>query len=406
MIDTINEIRQALGNNKGRTVLTGIAVAWGIFMLIVLLGMSNAVVNSFKEDRRNQGSNMLKIWGGTTSEAWHGYKEGRTIELRTGDMERISNDNPKQAANVTAKIRGNSATISTTRDYMTSSWEGVYPAEARQRALEMAYGRYINDLDVSERRKVIVLSTQSAETLFGNPANAVGNTVKVGDLIFKVVGVYATDWDRSVYIPFSTAQVLAANGDIVSELNIDLQNVNSVADGTEAETKARQTLAASHDFKPDDSSAVDVWNRFNQQMSMNMATNILNYAVWVIGLFTLLSGIVGVSNIMFVSVRERTHEIGIRRAIGAKPRSILTQIILESVAITTLFGYIGIVLGTVVIGIIAKVAENVDFLSDPSIDLNIALAVTIILIIAGIGAGLFPALKALNVKPVEALRDE
>lgn len=406
MIDTLDEIRQTLSNNKGRTALTGIAVAWGIFMLIVLLGMSNGVVNSFKENSRSQGTNMLKVWGGITSDAWKGYKEGRTIELRSGDMERIAADNPTHTVGVTAQIQGESLTISTPRDYMTSSYKGVYPAEARQRALDMAYGRFINDLDINERRKVVVLSSQSAETLFGNPAEAVGEAVRIGDLSFKVIGVYNTQWDRSVYIPYSTAVILAANGDIVDELNIELKNVATMADGTAAETASRRSLASAHDFRPDDESAVSVWNRFNQQLSMNTGMNILNYAVWVIGLFTLLSGIIGVSNIMFVSVRERTHEIGIRRAIGAKPRSILTQIILESIAITTLFGYVGIVLGTIVTGIIAKIAEQVEFLSDPRLDLSVAVSVTVVLIIAGLCAGLFPALKALKVKPVEALRDE
>lgn len=406
MIDLLNEIRQTLGNNKGRTILTGIAVAWGIFMLIVLLGMSNGVVNSFKENSRSQGSNMLKVWGGTTSDAWQGYKEGRTIELRAGDMKRIAADNPTQAAEVTAQIRGQAVTISTPHDYMTSTYQGVYPSEARQRALKMSYGRFINEPDIQERRKVVVFSSKSAETLFGDISTAVGSPVKIGDLSFQVVGVYETEWDRSVYIPYSTALSLAANGDVVDELNIELQNVGSMADGTEAETRTRRSLASSHNFKPDDNSAVSVWNRFNQQLQMSQGMNILNYAVWVIGLFTLLSGIIGVSNIMFVSVRERTHEIGIRRAIGAKPRSILTQIILESVAITTLFGYIGIVFGTIVTGVIAKIAEHVEFLSDPRLDLRIALAVTIVLIISGMGAGLFPALKALKVKPVEALRDE
>lgn len=406
MTDLLNEIWQTLSNNKGRTALTGIAVAWGIFMLIVLLGMSNGVVNSFKENRRSQGSNMLKVWGGITSLPWQGYQQGRIISLKDGDIVRVARDNPAQAAEVTGEIDGSAVTISTPHDYTSSYYSGVYPSEQRQRALEMKSGRFINDLDLKEQRKVVVISSKTAETLFADPSTAVGSGIRVGNLAFQCVGVYATEWDESIYVPFTTARILAGNGDVISSLNVELKNVETEADGSLAEERTRRSLGATHTFRADDESAVNVWNRFNQQLQMNTGMNILNYAVWVIGLFTLLSGIIGVSNIMFVSVRERTHEIGVRRAIGAKPRNILTQIICESIAITTLFGYIGIFLGTAVNELIARVTEGMGFINNPRTDLDIALSVTVVLIFAGMLAGLFPALKALKVKPVEALREE
>lgn len=406
MIDLIREISQTMRSNKLRTVLTGIAVAWGIFMLIVLMGLSNGVVNTFIENTRSQGSNVLKVWGGITSHAWHGYKQGRSIELQNMDLEPIQHNNEHQVASVTASIRGTAVTISTPHDYMTASYEGIFPDEARQRALKIPWGRFINDRDMAEKRKVMVISEQVAISLFKNPAAATGQSIKVGDLVFQVIGVYQSKWSRSVYIPYTTARILQGGGVNVNEINVELQNVKTQDDGTAAETNTRETLASLHDFRSDDESAISIWNRFNQQLSMQEGMNILTIAVWVIGLLTLLSGIIGVSNIMFVSVRERTHEIGIRRAIGAKPRSILTQIILESVSITTLFGYIGIAMGSLVTGIMSKIAENVDFLSNPTVDLSVALSVTIVLIIAGMAAGLFPALKAIKIKPVEALRDE
>lgn len=406
MIDLISEIAQVLGNNKTRTALTGIAVVWGIFMLIVLLGMSNGVLNSFNEHRNSQGSNMLKVWGGITSIAWQGYKEGRMISLDDKDIARIAADNPAQAADVSAQVYGSAVTVSTPHDYTSAYYMGVYPSEQRQRALDMQSGRFINDLDLRERRKVVVLSSKTAETLFANPDEAVGSVVKMGEIAFTVVGVYDTEWDQSIYVPFTTARMLAGGGDRIDSIVIELKNVDSEADGTEAETRTRKSLAANHAFRADDESAVSIWNRFNQQLEMNRGMNILNMAVWVIGLFTLLSGIIGVSNIMFVSVRERTHEIGIRRAIGARPRSILSQILFESVAITTLFGYIGIFLGSAVNELIARMTEQTEFISNPRTDLNIALSVTVVLVIAGMLAGLFPALKALKVKPVEALREE
>ena len=201
---------------------------------------------------------------------------------------------------------------------------------------------------------------------------------------------------------------MAIKGDdgTVSQADVKIQHVATMADGEEAERDIRRTMAAIHDFDPDDESGIYTWNRFTNYMSGLTAMNILQIAVWLIGLFTLLSGIVGVSNIMFVSVRERTHEIGIRRAIGAKPRNILMQIVAESVVITTLFGYIGIVMGTAVTALIAMILKDAEFLSDPTVDLSTAFQVTVVLIIAGALAGLFPAIKATKVKPVEALRDE
>jgi len=406
LLDLLTEIGQTLGNNKGRTALTGIAVAWGIFMLIVLLGMSNGVLNAFKENRHSQGSNMLKVWGGTTSMAWQGYKEGRAINLTDADIRRVAADNPEQAAGVSAEIHGTGVTISTPHDYTTSYYTGVFPAEQRQRALEMKSGRFINDLDMRLRRKVVVLSSLTAETLFADPSEAVGSAVNIGDLSFSVIGVYETEWNETVYIPFTTARLLDGDGNDISTLNVELKNVATLADGTLAEERTRRSLATNHTFRADDAGAVQIWNRFNQQLQMDQGMNILNVAVWIIGLFTLLSGIIGVSNIMFVSVRERTHEIGVRRAIGARPRSILTQIILESVAITTLFGYIGILLGTIVNEVIARLTAGMEFVSNPRTDLGIALSVTAVLIAAGMLAGFFPALKALKVKPVEALREE
>ncbi|MDE6513980.1 MAG: FtsX-like permease family protein [Muribaculaceae bacterium] len=270
----------------------------------------------------------------------------------------------------------------------------------------MGHGRFINDLDMKEKRKVAVLSTQTAESLFADPKKAIGKTVRAGDVVFTIIGIYESRWDRGFYIPYSTARILLGGGDSVDNISVELKNVSSEADGMEAENRTRRSLASQHDFSPTDSGAVDFWNQFNQKMQMNTAQNILSISVWVIGMFTLLSGIIGVSNIMFVSVRERTHEIGVRRAIGAKPRSILTQIICESIAITTIFGYIGIFLGSAVNEVIARLTENSEGISNPRTDLSIALSVTAVLILAGIAAGLFPALKALKIKPVEALREE
>ncbi|MDE6535412.1 MAG: ABC transporter permease [Muribaculaceae bacterium] len=408
MIDLASEIWQTMRNNKLRTALTGVAVAWGIFMLIVLLGMSRGVINAFEANMGKRGSNNIEVWGGITTEPFHGYKMGRDIQLKADDMGLLKAHGGDKVKSVTASIQGYSVTMSTDKDYAQGNYEGVFPSELKNHGNEMICGRFINDVDIREQRKVIVLSANMAESLYDSLEDAVGQSLKVGDLMFQVVGVFESRHSRSVYIPYTTARALAGNNGNVDVLKVELQNVSTPVDGQNAEDNVRRTLGSIHEFNSEDPGAIWIWNQFNEHLTMSSGMSILNITVWVIGIFTLLSGIIGVSNIMFVSVKERTHEIGIRRAIGARPRSILTQIILESVSITTLFGYIGIILGTAVTAVLGHlIGEHPDrgFLN-PGVNISIAFQVTLVLIIAGALAGLFPALKALKVKPVEALRDE
>ena len=221
-----------------------------------------------------------------------------------------------------------------------------------------------------------------------------------------MVGVYDNEWQRTSYVPFSTAMMLRGNDGRINNLSVKLTGMRDAADADEAEQGVRAVMAQNHEFAPDDAGAVHVWNRFENYIRNQEANAILQTVVWVIGLLTMLSGIVGVSNIMFVSVRERTHEIGVRRAIGAKPRSILVQVLAESVAITALFGYVGVFLGIVATEIIDRLFGQTDFLYNPRVDISVAVEVTVVLVAVGALAGLFPAIKATKVKPVEALRDE
>lgn len=406
-MDTLNEIWQTLQNNKLRTALTGLAVAWGIFMLIVLLAMGNGVINSFRESAMSPGSQKIEIWSGTTSKPYHGYKEGRKVSFKNDDLDRIVRENPSFAKSTAANIRLSSSVISTGSESVTAGLRGVFPENLElDDGNKLVSGRFINERDMASKSKVMVLQKSIAEQLFPpDGAKALGGRLSYKGLSFQVVGI--TDgWERSVYIPFSTARLLDGNNDRIDNMSVLLKNVTTEKDGDDAEQKIRETLAAAHDFAPDDRSAVWIWNQFTAGLKGMAAMNILNMSIWILGLLTLISGIVGISNIMFVSVKERTHEIGIRRAIGARPRSILTQILAESVAITTLFGYIGIVLGTATSALLDHLFGDSDFLSHPTVSLSIALQVTAVLIAAGALAGLFPALKALKVKPVEALRDE
>lgn len=406
MIDLFREIYQSLSNNKVRTALTGLAVAWGIFMLIVLLGMSRGVTNAFTSRVSLEDSRSLNVYSGFTTKPYKGYKEGRPIQPEASDLSKVMEADKMHVEEVTAVKTIDTAVVSTSRDYVSDAVYGHYPSEQKRARIEMSYGRFLNDRDMAEKRRVIVLSQQNAETLFGDASRAIGARVNMLGLSWQVIGVYSHDWEKSSYIPYTTAMLLSGNDGKVSNLFVKINNVKTEEDGKEVEQTVRKSLASSHSFDPEDQSAVHIWNRFTNYLTQMTAMSILDIAVWVIGVFTLLSGIVGVSNIMFVSVRERTHEIGVRRAIGAKPRVILRQIVAESIVITTMFGYIGVAVGMIVTGVIDYVSKNVKFLVDPTVNISIAIKVTIVLIVAGAFAGLFPAIKATKVKPVEALRDE
>lgn len=406
MLDIAREIFQTLSNNRLRTVLTGLSIAWGIFMLIILLGMSRGVYNSFNTGFMSQGSNTIQIWNNLTTLPYQGYKEGRSITMTTDDATRITDENRSHVARSLPSIQSDAVTVSTGRDYISTSYQGVYPELLSTLGRELVAGRFINTMDIDRQRKVLVMAERDALQLFDSAEQAVGEYVKIGDLLFRVVGVYTDKHARDMYVPFTTAQMLAGGSDDIFSMLVEVKDISTASQGDALEKDVKTTLARAHDFDPDDSGGVWIWNRFSQHLQMQKSLGILQIAIWVIGIFTMLSGIIGVSNIMFVSVKERTHEIGIRRAIGATPRKILMQIILESIFLTTLFGYVGIVAGIGVTELLSGVFADGDFIKDPTVTLSIALDVTLVLVVAGCLAGLFPALRAIKVKPIEALRAE
>ncbi len=405
MFDLINEIWQTMRTNKLRTALTGLAVAWGIFMLIILLGISKGVLTSFQSSSLAQNPNKINVYPGNTSMPYKGLKEGRYIQLRDRNLDEIKNDNPNDVASATAEMN-QSGTISTPLDYITTSYSGVFPGTEKMLQLPMIYGRFINEKDLNDMRKVIVLNKKDAETLFKNIGSSIGKTVDVNGIAFTLVGIYEHEWRSGTFIPYTTARALSGFDDKVYSIQVDIKGVKNMEDAERVERNIKSTLAKYNQFDPDDESAVWMWNRFSSYLNSQEAAGVLNTAMWVIGLLTLITGIVGVSNIMFVSVRERTHEIGIRRAIGARPHNILLQVIIESVAMTTLFGYIGILLGTIGNEIMAQVFADGVFIKDPRVDLSLAIEVTVVLIVSGALAGIFPAMRALKIRPVEALRTE
>lgn len=417
MLDIWQEIYGTIKRNKLRTFLTGFAVAWGIFMLIVLLGAGNGLIHAFEENSSERALNSMRIGAGWTAKSYDGLKEGRRIILENKDLLSTSNNFKNHVITAGATVRQSDVNLSFGQEYVNTSLLGVYPNFGEVESAKVATGRFINQNDLKERRKVIVLHKKTAEILFSKThTEPIGQFVKAGDVAFQVVGTYNDQGDRGAseaYIPFTSLQTIYNKGTQLNNIIFTVKNLNTVKSNEDFEADYRKVIAANHRFDPKDDSAIWIWNRLANYFKTQQASNILRIAIWVIGIFTLLSGIVGVSNIMLITVKERTREFGIRKALGAKPGSILRLVIIESVVITTLFGYIGMVLG-----IAATEWMNVAFgnqtmdagvfqqtmFSNPTVDLGVAVQATLTLIIAGTLAGFFPARKAVGIRPIEALR--
>lgn len=414
MIDTLQELYATIKRNKLRTALTGMAVSWGIFMLIVLLGAGNGVMHAFEQSSSERALNSMRIYPGYTTKVYDGLKEGRRIQLDNRDLndtEKLFTEHIEKAG---ATVRQGGINLSYGNQYVNIALQGVHPNYTEVEAVKSTQGRFVNAPDLKERRKVIVLHTKTAEVLFKEEA-AIGAFVNAGGIVYQVVGLYDDGTDSSTsdaFIPFSTLQTIYNKGDKLNNIIFTTKGLTEKADNEAFEKAYRKVIAQNHRFDPTDDSGIWIWNRMTQYMQTQEAMGILRTAIWVIGIFTLLSGIVGVSNIMLITVKERTREFGIRKALGAKPRHILWLIIIESVAITTLFGYIGMVAGIGATEWMNSLFGNQSIdgggvsetiFTDPTVDLSIAIQATLTLIVAGTLAGLFPARKAANIRPVEAI---
>ena len=340
MRDIITEIWQTAQRNKLRTTLTGFAVAWGIFMLIVLLGAGNGLINANLDQSSRFLSSSMVVFGGETSKPYQGLKEGRWVRLQTRDIATTEAGFKKNIDEVGAQYR-TSGTISLGEQYLSTSVCGVYPNHTKIDKVEMLYGRYINDIDVKESRKVLVMSNKQAQELLGggrqDVSRLIGRFVKLGNFAFKVVGIYKEQENgrADIFSSYSAIKrIYGARTDDAGRIEFTFHGLPTEKANENFEKAYRQRLNANHQAHPEDESAIYLWNRYTQNLQMEQGIGIIRTALWIVGLFTLLSGIVGVSNIMLITVKERTHEFGIRKAIGAKPWSILKLIIIESVIIT------------------------------------------------------------------------
>ena len=416
MRDIITEIWQTARRNKLRTTLTGFAVAWGIFMIIVLLGAGNGLINANLKQSGNWLSNSMEAYGGRTSKAYQGLSEGRYINLNTRDLETTESEF-KNTIDAVGAVYYHSATVTNGEQYMNMQIIGIHPIHSSIVKRDLVCGRFINEIDLKEKRKVLVLTNKQAKELEPKDfKKLIGKHVKVGNISFKVVGIYKEpgDGESSAYSPYSTIKsIYGARDNSLGHIEFTFHGLNSEEANEAFENKYRRRLNANHQAHPEDERAIWIWNGYTASMQMEQGIAIIRTALWIVGLFTLLSGIVGVSNIMLITVKERTHEFGIRKAIGAKPWNILKLIITESVIITTFFGYVGMVLGVAANEYMDATIghETIDtglfqatMFLNPTVGLDVCFEATMVMVIAGTIAGLIPAFKASRIRPIEALR--
>ena len=419
MRELIKEIWSTSKRNKLRTSLTGFAVAWGIFMLIFLLGAGNGLINAQLQQSTRFLANSMRVFPGETSKAYKGLKEGRSITLNDKDI-LISNKTYGQYVDdVGGRLEQYNVNINYGDNYVASqSLVGVAPTHPKIDKTELIAGRFINEIDMKEQRKNVVLSRSQAKELCKDYRSLVGKNVKISNLNFQVVGIYKDDESRNnteAFIAYSTIKTIYAKGDDAGSLEFTIKNLKTQEDNEQFEKNYRASINNNHQAAPDDDRTIWLWNRYMDNIQMNQGIAIMQTALWIVGLFTLLSGIVGVSNIMLITVKERTREFGVRKAIGAKPWSILKLIITESIIITSFFGYIGMVCGVAANEIMdATIGHTtVDtglfkaaMFVNPTVGIGTCIGATITIVIAGTIAGLIPAIKAARIRPIEALRAE
>jgi len=406
-IDKWQEIFSTIDKNRMRTFLTGFSVAWGIFMLIILLGSGKGLQNGISSQFKRDAVNQIMFGSGTTSKAYKGLKAGREIRFDNRDYDFLKTS-VKGVEEVTGRyFMWQNRVISYKKEYGVFDLIACHPDNLDLENAGIKEGRYLNEIDIQKKRKVVVIGEPVQQGLFKNGKDPIGEYIKINNISFLVVGVFTDPSERDrtrAYIPISTAQMISGGGNQIH--NFAITSNLSAAESEILEKTLRAEFAKRHNFDKEDTNAMWMWNTLKEYKKfLNLFLGIQIF-VSIIGAFTIIAGVVGVSNIMIIVVNERTKEIGIRKAIGATPYSIVGMILFEAILITSLAGYIGLISGVGLLSIISSVLPQNDFFLNPEVDFTVAIVSTIVLILAGSLAGLMPALKAARIRPVLALRDE
>ena len=407
-LDAWQEIFDTVKRNKLRTALTGFAVAWGIFMLVVLLGSGKGLEHGVDYQFRDDAVNSIWVSSGQTSVPYKGLQPGRDVQFNNDDYDEVTTRVPGvEVASARYWIFG-SQQVNYKKENGSYTIRAVHPGHKVLERTKVLQGRYINELDLRQFRKSAVLGTLVAAALFHDEV-PIGKEIRIGGISFKVVGVFddeGSEREREfIYLPISTAQRTFNGANRVNQI-LYTTGDSSLAKSLEMAGATRRILSVNHTFDPEDQRAIFVNNNVENYQRIVALMSAIRLFVWVVGIGTLLAGVVGVSNIMLVAVRERTREIGIRKALGATPASIVGLVLQESVLITAVAGYVGLVMGVLVLEGLAKAIPDADFFRNPQVDIRVAISATVLLVVAGAVAGFFPARRAAAIRPIEALRDE
>ena len=419
MLDLFSEIWSTLRQNKLRTTLTGLAVSWGIIIIIVLIGTGNGLMNALMNNSSDTVQKTITVYPGSASKPYNGIKEGTMVRFNDRDIafsEMFSEKIDRAYGSLDF-----SDTLSLGKEALSSQIMGIYPQLKSVWSLNLVAGRFINNSDLKDRSKHIVIDDNAASQLLGDDkdySKILGKHINVGNIPFKVIGIVEAEeqsWGHDSYIPYSTANTMRTEGAWLSRITMEFHGLETKEANDEFEKNYKRAMSTFHGMDPEDTRTTYLYNSYISNQEVSKAIRIMRLALWILGFLTLLSGIVGVSNIMLITVKERIHEFGIRKALGAKPWSIMKLIVVESVIITAFFGYIGMVIGMVADFFLDKTLGShpmdlgilkMYIFKDIGVGFDVALEATLLLIVAGTVAGIIPAWKGAKVRPIEALRAE
>jgi len=417
-LDKWHEIYFALRKNPLRTFFTAFGVFWGIFMLIIMMGAGEGLYNGATHDMGGMATNSIFMWTQNTSMPYKGFQRGRYYRFNNGDTQALA-DNIPEIDVIAPRLQGwgGDGNNNVVRGERTGGYniQGDYPAINLIDPVEITSGRFINDNDIAGKRKVAILGLQVVNDLFNQGEDPLGEYIQIQGVYFQVIGVFKSkkgdqqaEWDnKAIFIPFTTLQKVYNYGDMVGWYSMTAKKEYTAST---VEEKAKDLLKKRHSIHPEDNRAIGSFNLEKEWSKMTNLFNGIRILVWIVGIGTLLAGVIGVSNIMLIVVKERTKEIGVQRAIGATPANIVSQIIIESVFLTSFAGYFGLTLGVGLLELInyflnASGGQS-NMFNNPEVDFNKAMTALVILVISGIFAGMIPARRAVSIKPIDALRDE
>jgi len=426
-VDKWQEIVATLGKNKLRTFLTALGVFWGIFMLIIMLGFGSSLEGGVRKNMLGFASNAIFVWGQSTSIPYQGLPPGRYVQFKNADIDALRARIPEiEHLAPRAQLGGFRSGVPVVYGNKTGGFQvmGDYPAFAHVQPMTFDHGRFINDLDIADRRKVAILGSEVIKQLFPPGADPVGASIKVQGVYFQVVGSFNVlasghEGDRlanTIFIPFTTFQQAFNFGDRIGWFAL---TAKPDASAEKLENRVKEVLAERHKVSMEDAQAIGSWNTGKEFGKIQSLFRGIDSIIWIVGIFTLLAGVIGVSNIMLIAVKERTKEIGVRKALGATPRAIVSMVMQESLVMTAMAGYLGLVAGVGLLELIGSlIGDGVGegggrrsgglgpAFAAPDISIEAALIATIALILAGVLAGIIPARHAARIEPVEALRAE